>query len=223
MENLTFISELPTEVLSCLQEDLKQAYEYEKQKHGEDWSLLHGHGVAEQFSVPLQITYYASPFYFLKTEAQKKTLRSTYRIFSNQYQNHLLLNSLHNEFSSLCFIRRAFITLQRFNWQELLPKTSQLLPEDQRSDKEIWKDRNELNEDVSVERTLCFSLELYPPIPMSVHFHWLSGLSLATSSGYKESNVPVHASLLSLLTNQHENQNSESLEREYSIVSFFHV
>lgn len=216
-ESLLLSSEIPHTVLTVLENDLLLLCGKEKEI-GEDWALLNGHGIIERLASALQITYFASPFYFIKSEEEKKAIRTAHRWLTSPKSTENINTS--NNYS-LAKVNRAFLTLQRTPWEEILPTTSQLLPDqmvDESNPSKSWTSNIDGDQ---ISKNIIYSLELHPPVPMSVHFHWLSSVSISTSSGFSEGNNPVETSLLNLLMKRSSSSSKlfvDNNQREFNLV-----
>jgi len=201
METLITVAKIPSDAWSVMEADLVGAYQIE-QTRGENYALLQGHGIVERRAIALQITFYGTPVYLKKSQEEQKQIRFLHRWLTPAPDQEKFL------YSPLCSVNRLFVTLQKYSWEQVLPTVSQLLPAQEDQGSPQWREASEDSQE-GKETNVGFSLELDPPIPMSVHFYWLSKLTLVPSSGFTEtSSVSSQNSYLSLLMEERDDEES---------------
>jgi len=194
---------LNCEVINVLEKDLLEVHRLEKEKYPIKEVLLFRHGLIERLAEGLQITYHASPFYFLRSQEQQDAIRHSHRWLTALPQAHPPEDD--------CLVRRAFVTLQRNTWRVSLATESQLRKDVEQLE-DIWIE----NDDEEGNGTISYSLEFTPTIPIGIHFRLLRNLS-ESAPGFTQKSKNTHASLLSLLTNQPKSIFKPQTEREYSV------
>jgi len=205
-ETLLQLENLPSTVITVLETDLLKAHSTEMGRFTEKKVLRHKHGVIERLAECLQITYYASSFYFLRSPEEQLQIRHSHRFAPPNVE-----------------VYRAFVTLQRIPWTNpLIPNISQINPDDL---KKIWApppdDPESANQEGNFfERCISFSLELSPAIPMATHFSLLTEISASPPPKFSQKSKKAHATLLSLLTNKHKSIHEPQTPREFHVNIF---